>query len=52
MKNQNYSEYIIHINFLGGNVEDLEFVLCKHKRFLFTNLTGLISVLYCVFVMT
>ena len=32
------------------NVEDLELptiILCKHKRFLFTNLTDLISVLYC-----
>ena len=50
--NQNNSECIFEINLQGENVEDLEFptfVLCKHKRRLFTNLTSLISVLYCTF---
>ena len=50
MLNQNYSESITEINLQGENVEDLEFptfVLCKHKRFLFTNLSSLILMLYC-----
>ena len=38
------------MNLKGQNVEDLEFptfALCKHKRFLFTNLTSLICALDC-----
>ena len=37
------------MNLQGQNAEDLEFpnfVLSKHKQFLFTNITSLISVLY------
>ena len=44
------SEYIFEINLQGENVGDLEFptfLLCKHKRRLFTNLTNMISLLYC-----